>query len=193
MEPFDDGGGGAGPPLNGVEITTWPGTEEVPKQPSWAQIIGGQVSDNEVTRFENEFRLMVPGEGAVAKMTGNDYIIRENYLKDLADIVKENDEEKATMGALHFKIEEVDEEGLKVNYTEGESNEQLAIKDEVATRLVTSLSGSKWKAPIKGANILLLGDSYYVELKDRIKICKLLAKKDQYQEIETEMEGNFYG
>ena len=117
----------------------WPGTEEVPQRPSWAQILGGQVSDNEVLNFEREFELMVPGEGAVAKMTGNDYVIRENYHKDLAGMVNENDEEKVMIGVLHFKIEEVDEEGNKVNYTEGEPNEQMAMKDEVAMRLEASL------------------------------------------------------
>ena len=148
----------------------WPGAEEVPEKPSWAQILGGQVSDNEVMWFEKEFSLMVPGEGAVAKMTGNDYVIREKYLKDLTEIIKENDEEKAKMGVLHFKVVEVDEEGNKVNYTEGETNEQMAMKDEAAMRLVATLCGAKWKISIKGANIPMIGDSYYVELEEKIKI-----------------------
>ena len=114
------------------------------KNPSWAQILGGQVSDNEVKNFEKDFRLMVPGEGAVAKITGSDYVIRENYLKELAEMVRCNDEEKAQTNTLHFRIEETDEEGNKVNYTEGESNEQMAIKDEVVTRLVAALFRSKW-------------------------------------------------
>ena len=40
----------------------WRGTDEVPQNPSWAQIIGGQVADDEVRRFEESFRLMVPGD-----------------------------------------------------------------------------------------------------------------------------------
>ena len=192
MEEID----GEKPPdekMSNFDTKKWPGTEEVPKGPSWVQILGGQVSDNEVLSFEKDFKLMVPGEGAVAKMTGNDYVIRENYLKDLAEIVKENDEGKATLGVLHFKIEEVDEEGNKVNYTEGETTEQMAVKDEVAMRLAAALCGGKWKIPMKGANILMIGDSYYAELEERIKICELLAKKEKGREAETEMEGKFYG
>ena len=145
----------------------------------------------QILQYESSF--MVPGEGAVANMTGNDYVIRENYLRDLTEIVKENDEEKATLGVLHFKIEEVDEEGNKVNYTEGETNEQMAMKDEVAMRLAAALCGGKWKIPMKGANILMIGDSYYAELEERVKICKLLAKKEKGREAETEIEGKFHG
>ena len=50
----------------------WPGAEEAPLKPSWAQILGGQVADDEVKKFEEEFKLMVPGEGAVAKICGSD-------------------------------------------------------------------------------------------------------------------------
>ena len=54
-------------------INEWPGTKEVPNEPSWAQIIGGQVADDEVKRFEKEFDLMVPGEGAIrGKSTRSD-------------------------------------------------------------------------------------------------------------------------
>ena len=94
--------------------------------------------------FEKDFRLMVPGEGAVAKITGSDYIMRENYLKELTEMVRCNDEEKAQTSTLHFRIEETDKEGNKVNYMEGETNEQMALKDEVATRLIVALFRSKW-------------------------------------------------
>ena len=75
----------------------WPGTEEVPTKPSWAQIISGQVADDEVKKFEEAFELMVQGEGAIAKINGSDYVLRERYLKDLSRIVKGNDEGKAKM------------------------------------------------------------------------------------------------
>ena len=65
--------------------------------------------------------------------------MREKYLKDLSKIVKGNDEAKTKMEILHFKIEEIDEEGNKINYTEGETNEMLAKKDEAAMRLTASL------------------------------------------------------
>ena len=81
-------GGVPNPPKN-----EWPGTDEVPSKPSWAQILGGQVADDEVKRFEDEFELMVLGEGAVAKMTGSDYVLKEKYLEHLARIIKENEED----------------------------------------------------------------------------------------------------
>ena len=124
--------GGEKPPdekMPNFDTRKWPGTDEVPSEPSWAEILGGQVVDDEVKRFEKEFELMVPGEGAVAKMTGSDYVLKEKYLEHLAKIIKENDEEKATMKILHFKIEEIDVDGNKINYTEGETNEMLAAKE----------------------------------------------------------------
>ena len=150
----------------------WPGTDEVPQNPSWAQIISGQVADDEVKRFEEVFRLMVPGEGAVAKINGSDFVMRKKYLKDLTEIVKGNDEGKAKMKVLHFKIEEIDEEGNKINYTEGETNEMLAKKDEAAMRLTVSLFKSKWLLSCRGLDTLVLGDSFYIELEEEIKICK---------------------
>ena len=86
MEESDQGGtnpdgsfgGGTKPQEEQKTKGVWPSTEEVLKTPSWAQILGGQVSDNEVKMFEKDFRLMVPGEGAVAKITGSDYVMREN-------------------------------------------------------------------------------------------------------------------
>ena len=174
-------GGGKKPPDDPANTNEWPGTEEVPSEPSWAQIIGGQVADDEVRRFEKEFELMVPGEGAVAKMTGSDYVLREKYLEDLAKIIKENEEEKATMRVLHFRVEEVDEEGNKINYTEGETNEMLAAKDEAAMRLTVAMFNSKWMTPFEGLDSQVLGDSFYIELGHSVKICKILK---------TELDGN---
>ena len=62
----------------------WPCTDEVLNTPSWSQILDGQVANDEVKRFEEELELMVPGEGALAKMTGSVYVMREKYLEDLA-------------------------------------------------------------------------------------------------------------
>ena len=44
------------------------------------------MADDEVKKFEEEFELMVPGEGAVAKIGGSDYVMRKTYLKDLTEI-----------------------------------------------------------------------------------------------------------
>ena len=177
------------PTIKGI----WPGTEEVPVRPSWAQILGGQVADDEVKKFEKEFKLMVPGEGAVAKINGSDYVMRKKYLKDLTEIVKENDEGKAKMKVLHFKIEEIDEEGNKINYTEGESNEMLAKKDEAAVRLSVSLFNSKWLHPCKGLDTLLLGDSFYLELEEGIKICEILKTRIDDTEVNSQITGNVEG
>ena len=68
----------------------WPGTEDVLSRPSWAQILGAQVADEEVKRFEEELVLKVPGEGAKAKITGSDCIMKERYLNELTEMVKCN-------------------------------------------------------------------------------------------------------
>ena len=171
--------------MSNFDTSKWPGTDEVPQNPSWAQILGGQVEDDEVKRFEEEFELMVPGEGAVAKMTGSDYVLKEKYLEQLARIIKENEEDKATMKILHFKIEEVDEEGNKINYTEGETNEMLAAKDEAAMRLTVSMLNSKWMTPFEGLDSQMLGDSFYIELNHNIKICKILKTEFDGKETDT--------
>ena len=150
-----------------------------------AQILGGQVADDEVKRFEDELELMVLGEGAVAKMMGSDYVLKEEYLEHLARIIKENEEDKATMKILHFKIEEVDEEGNKINYTEGETNEMLAAKDEAAMRLKVSMFNSKWMTPFEGLDSQILGDYFYIELNHNIKICKILKTEFDGKETDT--------
>ena len=170
----------------------WPGADEAPMKPSWAQILGGQVAD-EVKKFEEAFELMVPGEGAVAKISGSDYVMREKYLKDLSRIVKGNDEGKAKMEVLHFKIEEIDEEGNKINYTEGETNEMLARKDEAAMRLTASLFSAKWMLQCKGLDTQMIGDSYYIELEEGIKICEILKTRIDDTEVDSQITGEVEG
>ena len=151
------------------------------------------MADDEVKRFEDEFKLMVPGEGALAKISGSDFVMRKKYLKDLTEIVKGNDEGKAKMKVLHFKIEEVDEEGNKINYTEGETNEMLAKKDEAAMRLTVSLFKSKWLLSCRGLDTMILGDSFYIELEEEVKICEILKTKIDDTEVETQITGEVEG
>ena len=171
----------------------WPGVEEVPRKPSWAQIISGQVADDEVRKFEETFELMVPGEGAIAKINGSDYVMRERYLKNLSKIVKGNDEGKAKMEILHFKIEEIDEEGNKINYTEGETSEMLAKKDEAAMRLTISLFRAKWMLQCNGLDTQMIGDSFYIELEEGIKICEILKTRIDDTEIDSQITGEVEG
>ena len=69
----------------------------------------------------------------------------------------------------------------------------MAIKDEVATRLVVALFRSKWGMSVKGANIQMLGDSFYVKMKRKIRICEILAKNEDGNETDTEISGELYG
>ena len=188
--------GGEKPPdekMSNFDTRKWPGGDEALMKPSWAQIIGGQVADDEVKKFEEVFKLMVPGEGAVAKISGSDYVMRRRYLNDLSEIVKGNDEGKARMKVLHFKIEEVDEDGNKINYTEGESNEMLARKDEAAMRLAVLLFRLKWRLLCKGLDTLILGDSFYIELEEEIKICEILKTRIDDTEVESQITGDVEG
>ena len=93
------------------------------------------------------------------------------------------------MKILHFKIEEVDEEGNKINYTEGETNEMLAAKDEAAIRLTVSLFNSKWMTPFEGLDSQILGDSFYIELNHNIKICKILKTELDGKETDSVVIG----
>ena len=97
------------------------------------------------------------------------------------------------MKVLHFKVEEIDEEGNKINYTEGKSNEMLAKKDEAAMRMTVSLFNSKWLIPCRGLDTLLLGDSFYIELEEGIKICEILKTRIDDTEVDSQITGEVEG
>ena len=144
---------------------------------SWAQIINGQVTSREVEDFGKDFKLMIPGEGSLARAEGTDFLPRKEYLKDLYELVKCNEESQPKMKILHFKVVEVDEENEKINYTEGETAEFKTIKERAAMKLVIKILAIEWEAEMEGKDIFIVGDSMYVEFKKRINICEILKKK----------------
>ena len=59
--------------------------------------------------------------------------------------------------------------------------------------MTVSLFNSKWLIPCNDVDTLLLGDSFYIELEEGIKICEILKTRIDYTEIDSQITGEVDG